>query len=235
MNYINLILVFILSYLVGSIPFGLIIVKTFTGKDVREIGSGRTGGTNAMRAAGLAAGVLTALGDILKGLVSGWLAEVLLPGEPLVKVIAVLLAIIGHNYSIFLIKRNNAGKLALEGGAGGATAFGGALALWPPIWMFLLPLLMLVYLLVGFASVMTLSVGFFSIIIFAVTASLGITPPVYTLFGVGTLILTAIALRPNLKRLKNGTERSVGLRRYLEKKREAKNASQDAQEKKPSE
>ena len=103
------------------------------------------------------------------------------------------------------------------------------MALWPPIWMFLLPLLMLVYLLVGFASVMTLSVGFFCIIIFAITAYMGITPPVYILYGVGALILTAIALRPNLKRLKNGTERAVGLRRYLEKKREAKNASHDEQ------
>lgn len=226
MNYLNLILVVLLSYLVGSIPFGLIIVKTFTGKDVREVGSGRTGGTNAMRAAGLFAGVLTGLGDVFKGLVSGWLADVLLPGDPLVKVIAVLLAIVGHNYSIFLIKRNNAGRLALEGGAGGATAFGGALALWSPIWMILLPLLALVYLLVGFASVMTMSVGFFCIIIFIVTASMGITPPVYILYGVGALVLTLIALQPNLKRLKNGTERSVGLRRYLEKKREAKRASQ---------
>ncbi len=140
-----------------------------------------------------------------------------------------LLAIVGHNYSIFLIKRNNAGRLALEGGAGGATAFGGALALWSPIWMILLPLLALVYLLVGFASVMTMSVGFFCIIIFIVTAYMGITPPVYILYGVGALVLTLIALQPNLKRLKNGTERSVGLRRYLEKKREAKHASQDGQ------
>jgi glycerol-3-phosphate acyltransferase PlsY len=227
MNFLNLIIVLLLSYLVGSIPFGLIIVRTFTGKDVRDVGSGRTGGTNAMRAAGLFAGILTALGDILKGLVAGWLADVLLPGQPVVKVVAVLLAIAGHNYSIFLIKRNNAGRLALEGGAGGATAFGGAVALWPPIWMFLLPALVLVYLLIGFASVMTLSVGFICIVIFAITAYMGITPPVFILYGVGALILTAIALRPNLKRLKNGTERAVGLRRYLEKKREAKNASRN--------
>ena len=214
-----------LAYLVGSIPFGLIIVKTITGKDVREVGSGRTGGTNAMRAAGLFAGILTALGDILKGLVSGWLAGSLMPGNDLVKVAALLLAIVGHNYSIFLIKRNNAGRLALEGGAGGATAFGGAVSLWSPVWMFLLPLLALVYLLIGYASVMTASVGFLCIIIFAITSAMGITPPVYILYGVGALILTLIALRPNLKRLRNGTERSVGLRRYLEKKREAKEAS----------
>jgi acyl phosphate:glycerol-3-phosphate acyltransferase len=227
MNVLNLILVLLLGYLVGSIPFGLIIVKTFSGKDVREVGSGRTGGTNAMRAAGLFAGVLTGLLDVLKGLVAGWLADTLVPGYPLVKVLALLLAIAGHNYSIFLIKRNNAGKIALEGGAGGATAFGGAIALWSPIWMVLLPLCVLVYLLIGYASVMTLSVGFFCIVIFSITAYMGITPPVYILYGVGSFILVMIALRPNLKRLRNGTERAVGLRRYLEKRREAIEASQN--------
>jgi acyl phosphate:glycerol-3-phosphate acyltransferase len=226
MNILNLLLVLLLGYLVGSIPFGLIIVKTFTGKDVREVGSGRTGGTNAMRAAGLFAGILTGLLDILKGLIAGWLADTLVPGYPLVKVAALLLAIAGHNYSIFLIKRNNAGRLALEGGAGGATAFGGAIALWSPVWMFLLPLCILVYLLVGYASVMTLSVGFFCIVIFSITAYMGITPPAFILYGVGAFILMLIALRPNLKRLRNGTERTVGLRRYLEKRREAKEASQ---------
>lgn len=234
MNYLNFLLLLILSYLVGSIPFGLIIVKTFTGKDVREVGSGRTGGTNAMRAAGLFAGILTGLGDILKGLVSGWLADVLLPGNTPVKVIAVLLAIVGHNYSIFLIKRNNAGRLALEGGAGGATTFGGAVALWPPIWIILLPLCALVYLLIGYASVMTLSIGIFCALIFAATAYMGITPPVNILYGIGAFLLTFIALQPNLKRLRNGTERSVGLRRYLEKKREAAQASPQDGTKPPS-
>ena len=234
MNILNLILVIVLSYLVGSIPFGLIIVKTFTGKDVREVGSGRTGGTNAMRAAGLFAGVLTGLGDILKGLVSGWLADTLVPGNALVKVVAVLLAIIGHNYSIFLIKRNNAGRLALEGGAGGATAFGGAVALWSPIWMILLPLCVLVYLLIGYASLMTISVGFFSILIFSVTAYLGITPPVYILYGVFSFLIVMFALRPNLHRLRNGTERTVGLRRYLEKKKAANNASRKDKHDSPS-
>ena len=225
MDILNYVLVIVLSYLVGSIPFGLIIVKTFTGKDVREVGSGRTGGTNAMRAAGLFAGVLTGLGDILKGLVSGWLADTLVPGNELVKVVAVTIAIIGHNYSIFLLKRNNAGRLALEGGAGGATAFGGAVALWPPIWMILLPLCVLVYIFIGYASIMTISVGFFSILIFLVTAYLEITPPVFILYGLFSFIIVLVALRPNLHRLRNGTERTVGLRRYLEKKREVQKAS----------
>ncbi len=58
--------VIILSYVIGSIPFGFLVVKTFSGRDVRDVGSGRTGGTNAMRAAGVPAGVLTAVLDTLK-------------------------------------------------------------------------------------------------------------------------------------------------------------------------
>ena len=67
----------VLGYLFGSIPFGWIIVKITSGQDIREVGSGRTGGTNVSRAAGLWAGVLTALLDIFKVtfavLVATWL------------------------------------------------------------------------------------------------------------------------------------------------------------------
>ena len=55
------IIILIASYLLGSVPFGLIIVKSRTGQDVREVQSGRTGGTNAMRAAGFWAGFSTAI------------------------------------------------------------------------------------------------------------------------------------------------------------------------------
>ena len=58
--------IILLAYLFGSIPFGLLIVKLKTGKDIRKVESGRTGGTNAMRAAGFWAGVATAALDILK-------------------------------------------------------------------------------------------------------------------------------------------------------------------------
>jgi glycerol-3-phosphate acyltransferase PlsY len=63
------------GYILGSIPFGLLIVKIKTGKDIREIESGRTGGTNAMRAAGFWAGLLTAIMDIMKGAIAVWVAE----------------------------------------------------------------------------------------------------------------------------------------------------------------
>ena len=74
--------IILLAYLLGSVPFGLLIVKLKTGKDVREVESGRTGGTNAMRAAGFWAGFITAMLDILKGAGAVWLAA-LADAQPL--------------------------------------------------------------------------------------------------------------------------------------------------------
>ena len=99
------------SYVIGSVPFGLLIVKIRTGQDIRTIASGRTGGTNAMRAAGFWAGFITAMLDILKGAVGVWIASWLTPDHHWVHVIAPLAAIIGHNYSIFLPQRDANGKL----------------------------------------------------------------------------------------------------------------------------
>jgi len=69
----------LLGYLLGSIPTGLIIVKLKTGKDIRTVESGRTGGTNALRAAGFWAGLATALLDVFKAVVAVWLAQWLSP------------------------------------------------------------------------------------------------------------------------------------------------------------
>ncbi len=67
------------AYIFGSIPFGLLVVKLMTGKDIRTVASGRTGGTNAMRAAGPWAGVLTAILDIFKAAATVWLAQAVTP------------------------------------------------------------------------------------------------------------------------------------------------------------
>src|SRR5262245_44783424 len=96
----------VLGYVLGSIPFGLVIVKLKTGKDIRTVESGRTGGTNAARAAGFWAGLLTAIMDILKGAGAVWLAQALDPANHVVHVLAPIFAILGHNYSFFLIERD---------------------------------------------------------------------------------------------------------------------------------
>ena len=80
--------ILLLSYLLGSIPFGVIFVRLFSGKDVRGVASGRTGGTNAARAAGLGVGLLTAIMDGAKGAGAVWLAEALLPAADWMHVLA---------------------------------------------------------------------------------------------------------------------------------------------------
>jgi len=200
-----------LAYLIGSIPSGLLVVKAATGKDVRTIESGRTGGTNAMRAAGPIAGLFTAILDISKGAAAIWLGRSLFSSPDWVIALNGLLAIIGHNYSAFLLKRGEDGKLHFRGGAGGATTLGVAIGLWVNSWLVILPIALLVYTLIGYASLTTISIALSTMGIFTVKAIHGVSPWIYAGLGAAALAIVLIALRPNLKRLIEGTERRVNL------------------------
>lgn len=205
---IDLVVIF-LAYVFGSIPFGLLIVKLKTGKDLREVESGRTGGTNAMRAAGFWAGFATAMMDILKGAGAVWVAKWITPAE-WVHVVTPLAAILGHNYSMFLPERDENGKfIRLRGGAGGAPSVGGAMGLYPSSILIILPLGMLTFFTIGIASVTTMAVALFAIILFAILAAQGTLPWDYVWYGVGAELLLIWALRPNLKKLFAGQERVV--------------------------
>lgn len=222
----NVIIAWVVSYFLGAIPFGLLVVWVFSGKDVRKVESGRTGGTNAMRAAGVIAGLLTALMDVLKGVATRWVVAWLAPGiGPWVAVIAALLAILGHNYSIFLLEKHSSGKLILKGGAGGATAFGGAIALWPSNAYIIFPIAAMVFLFVGYASLTTISISVATTIIFIIRAANGAGPWEYIAYGIISLIIVLYALRPNIKRLREGSERLTGLRGYWTRKKLNKNPS----------
>lgn len=218
----------VLGYLLGSIPTGLIIVKLVTGKDVRKIESGRTGGTNVGRVAGIWAGILTAFLDGFKGTLAVWLAIWVMPQAPLVHALAGFLAVIGHNYSIFLLERQD-GRLQLRGGAGGATTVGAAAGLWLPAILVVVPAGAFAFYFIGYASVATMTVGFASIVLFLVLALIGVTPWPYLLFGLLVTPALIWALRPNIKRLRDGTERLVGLRARQRRARENKNNTTPAQ------
>lgn len=207
-----------LAYLIGSIPSGLLIVKLITGKDVRTIESGRTGGTNAMRAAGAFAGLLTALMDTLKGATAVWVSHALSADLNWTAAMSGVLAIIGHNYSAFLVEKDENGKLHFRGGAGGATTLGAAIGLWLNSWMIILPLAAIFYVLVGYASLTTISIALSAAGVFLIRAAKGTNPWAYALFGAAAVITVIIALLPNLKRLKEGTERRVQLIARLFKK-----------------
>lgn len=207
-------------YFLGAVPFGLVLVRIVTGQDIRSVQSGRTGGTNAMRAAGFWVGLSTALLDFFKAAVTVWIVRDL-GGNLLLEALAPLAAILGHNASVFLIKRDDQGRLRLGGGAGGAAALGGSMGLWPGSILIILPIAIVLYYFVGYASLATLSVSALAIVIFVIRAIVGTGPWEYVVYGFGTLALLGWALRPNFKRLLEGTERIHGFRARKSKAAEA--------------
>lgn len=191
------------SYLLGSIPVGLLLVRATTGKDVRKIGSGRIGGTNVLRAAGRWVALLSVLGDLAKGLLAVWLARAFV-GTPVVEALAGLLAVVGHNYSVFI---------GFKGGAGSMTTIGGAIALWPWNGAILIGVGIVMIATTRYASVGSITLALLLPIIFALRAWLADAPWTYLIHGLGTGALTLWALRPNIKRLLEGRERRVTLRK----------------------
>ena len=180
------VIVLVISYLLGSIPFGLLLVRWKSGQDVRLIGSGRTGTTNTLRAAGYPIAIITFILDMAKGAAGVWLARWLAPGQIWMEVLAPIAVIVGHNYSIFLLEWDERGRL------------------------FLIPAGILIYFGVGYASVATMSIGVFAMLLFAVRAGLGLSSWIYVVYGLLAEVLLLWALRPNIQNLLNGAERGIG-------------------------
>jgi len=92
----------VIAYLLGSIPFGLLVGKAMAGTDVRDEGSGNIGATNVLRTAGPVAGVLTLLLDAAKGVVAVWLAARLSGGSEIWMSLAAVAVLIGHVFPVWL-------------------------------------------------------------------------------------------------------------------------------------
>lgn len=199
------------SYLLGSVPLGFLIVKIMTGKDVRKVHSGRTGGTNVMRTAGFAAGLATAVGDVLKGACAVWIAKALTPDDAWLHAAAGILVILGHNYSIFLAERVD-GRLKLRGGAGGAPSVGAAMGFWTPSVLIIVPIAVFMLFGVGYASLATITAALLEFGIFAVRAIWFQSPWEYVFFGLFAMTVLLWGLRPNIQRLLRGEERVIGWR-----------------------
>ncbi len=98
----TVLLVLVIAYLVGAIPFGFLLVKWKTGGDIRAAGSGNIGATNVLRTTGRAAGVVTLLLDIAKGYAAVWMAGRLTAEDPLWTSAAALAVMAGHAFPVFL-------------------------------------------------------------------------------------------------------------------------------------
>jgi glycerol-3-phosphate acyltransferase PlsY len=210
----------VIGYILGAIPFGYLFVRLTTGRDVTQEGSGRIGGTNALRAGGPVAGILTGIGDLLKGALAVLIARALTEGQaaqPWAEALAGAAAVLGHNASIFI---------GFKGGAGSGPNVGAAAALWP--WSALLiPATPILLFGTGYASVTSMTLALLVLLIFTVRAIQGLSPWAYVWgFALLTTILVFGALIPNIRRLLRGEERMVGPRaRYQQKKVNAQKVS----------
>ncbi len=207
-------LAIVLGYALGALPTGYLWIRFLKRQDITKIGSGRTGGTNAMRAGGLHFGVLTSASDLLKGFLAAYLASLIIPGQPWAPVLAGVAGVAGHNWSLLLYWWT--GKLSA--GAGTGPNLGAAIFFWPPVLLILAPWIAFMVLVVGYASLASLSTGMILPIIFYIRyLNLG-TPWEYAVYGILTACLVTIALRGNIQRLIKGTESRVGI--FAKKKKE---------------
>ncbi len=193
MEWVKTILGWAAAYALGSIPSGVIWGWIARRIDIRQHGSGRTGGTNVWRSVGFLPAVLTAITDALKGAAAIWLAKAMELSLGAMAVAGVL-AVVGHNYSLFL---------GFRGGAGTATTVGLTAALWFPFLPILVIIGVIAGLLVGHASVASITVAVLVPLIFALRGEM-----LYAaLLGIPVMLLTLWALRPNIQRLRNRAER----------------------------
>lgn len=217
----------LIGYLCGAIPFGYLYVRLVKGVDIRSVGSGRTGGTNSLRAAGLGVGLATSFSDVGKGalgiILSRWLLSNQLSADllPWALALAGVMSVIGHNWSVFM---------GWRGGAGTGPNVGWGTALWWPMLPIAIVVMSGMLLGLGMASVASLTMGALIAIVFFILYVAGIPPfdasLAYVVGGLVAFAIVAWALRPNIKRLLEGNERVVGPRaRRLKRLEESQNSN----------
>jgi len=194
----------VLGYLAGSIPVGVLVARASGGPDPRTIGSGRTGGTNALRALGRKWAALVVAGDLAKGALPVLLTRILTGGDSLAEVLVAAACVAGAVRSIFL---------GFSGGRGVGTGVGTMLVIQPLAVILAAPVFFLVILATRYVSLGSLlgSAAMFpaTLLIWAVAS--GWVPPAYIAWAVIGPILIWLAHADNIDRLLHGTERKFDL------------------------
>jgi acyl phosphate:glycerol-3-phosphate acyltransferase len=188
------------AFLIGGIPWGVIVARAAGGPDPRSVGSGRTGGANVARALGFRLAVLSGFLDICKGVAAVLIARVLGAGA-VVEVLAALAAIVGHSRSPFL---------GMQGGRGVSAGFGGLLVIQPIIAVLIIPVFAVVFLASRYSSLASLTGSAAAGVGLAALAAIGGQPPVYYLYAIGGPLLIWLFHHDNIARLVAGTERRFG-------------------------
>ena len=186
------------AYLLGSIPFGLLLTRAFGRGDVRMVGSGNIGATNVARAAGLLAGVSTLLLDLAKGAAAVLLAEKLSNNNVTWMMIAAIAALVGHCFPVWL---------KFKGGKGVATAAGIFLVLSPLACLAAVILFVLVVIFWRYVSLGSVSAATaMPLLIYFLWAPRHAPPPAVTVGAMAAALLIIYKHRGNLQRLLEGAE-----------------------------
>ena len=204
--------VVLIGYLLGSIPFGLLISKRSGKVDVRQYGSGKIGATNVLRVAGRRAAALVVVLDVSKGALAVVLAGLIVGQSYLVvgdfslgvlvaQVLAALAAIAGHNWSVFL---------KFHGGRGVATFMGGLIALSPVAAIFGSEIFIIGAGLTKFASLGSIAAAVGTYIILALLVIMNKFPIEYLAYALIGTIIIVVMHRDNIRRLVSGKERKLG-------------------------
>lgn len=184
------------GYLLGAIPFGIVVSKAMGLPDPRTVGSKNVGFTNVLRVSGKKAGILTLIGDMGKGWVMGFAATQVFQQEWMILLVA-LAPFLGHLFSPFL---------GFKGGKGVATALGSVLGVEPAIGL----LLLLAWL--GAVALWRYSSGgaLTAFGLFPLIASLARPTVEFVLFSVIVSGLIVLKHKGNIERLWSGTESRIG-------------------------
>src|SRR5438034_527826 len=187
------------AYLVGAIPWGVVIARVVGGPDPRTLGSGRTGGANVLRVLGPRVAAAAAVLDLLKGCVAVGIPIVLGAGTA-VQGLAVLAAIIGHSRSVYI---------GFQGGRGVSPAFGALLVLWPLVALVIIPIFFGIIQLTRYSSLGSLiSSAISGAILVAIIVIQGLSPA-HLIYAVGGPVLIWLFHFDNIERLMAGRERTI--------------------------
>ena len=191
------------AYLIGGIPWGVVMAKVTGGPDPRTIGSGRTGGANVMRALGPRVAAASGLLDVLKGIVAIAIAIAVGGGLP-VQILAALAAILGHSRSVFI---------GFAGGRGIAPGFGGLIVLHPIAALVVMPVFAAVLLVGRYSSLASLTATAFGALTIIVTVVAFDASPLYAIYAVAATGMIWLFHLDNIQRLLAGSERRIEFRR----------------------
>ena len=190
------------SYLLGSIPFGYLLVRTFRGEDVRQSGSGNIGATNVSRTSP-ALGILTLILDAAKGVAAVLLARSLFPGQHLIAAFAAVFAILGHVFPVWL---------RFRGGKGVATGLGSFVVLVPKAILLMLAVFVLMIIMFRYVSLASIiSVALLPLLAWQMNLYFD-TPLILGVMTAASLLIIA-KHHENIRRLLAGTEHRLQLRR----------------------